>query len=166
MFPQIIRSTQLDTPCLQQSRKKKTRYNCLFFEKNITRRVRRCFHEANIVGVPCKRAKHCSCCATFRWSQNNRNVGTCRAKSLTGTSASIFLVPCKRTQQVTTLLGPTLLGVVGQQCCVRLHGPLGLWDRFWTVKLLDKYYCWRGPKQNCKNVYVKNTLIECFSDWV
>ena len=35
MFPQIIRSTQLDTPCLQQSRKKKTHYDYLFFEKNI-----------------------------------------------------------------------------------------------------------------------------------
>ena len=27
MFPQIIRSTQLDTPCLQQSKKKKARYD-------------------------------------------------------------------------------------------------------------------------------------------
>ena len=128
MFPQIIRSTPLDTPCLQKSRKKKTRYDCLFFEKNITRRVRRCFHKANIIGVPCKRAQHC--CATLRRSQNNRNVGTCCAKSLTGfklyaASANIELVaPCKRTQQVTTLLGPTMLGVVGQQCCVRLHGLL------------------------------------------
>ena len=33
MFPQIIRSTQLDTPCLQQSRKKNTRYDCFFFLK-------------------------------------------------------------------------------------------------------------------------------------
>ena len=49
MFLQIIRSTQLDTPCLQQSRKKKTRYNCLLFEKkNTSRRVHRRFHEANI----------------------------------------------------------------------------------------------------------------------
>ena len=50
-------------------------------------------------------------------------------KSLTGfklyaTSANIVVVPCKRTQQVTTLLGPTMLGIVGQQCWVRLHGPL------------------------------------------
>ena len=52
MFPQIIRSIQLDTPCLQQSRKKKMRYDRLFFEKNITKRVRRRFYEANIVGVP------------------------------------------------------------------------------------------------------------------
>ena len=41
-------------------------------------------------------------------------------------SANIAVVPCKRTQQVTTLLGPTMLGVVGQQCCVRLHGPKSL----------------------------------------
>ena len=56
------------------------------------------------------------------------------------TNANIVVVPCKRTQQVTTLLGPTMLGpfyepnIVGQQhptllgvvgtCCVRLHGPL------------------------------------------
>ena len=40
------------------------------------------------------------------------------------TSANIVVVPCKRTQQVTTLLGPTMLGVVGQQCWIRLHGPL------------------------------------------
>ena len=40
------------------------------------------------------------------------------------TSANIVVVPCKRTQQVTTLLAPTLLGVVGEQCWVRLHGPL------------------------------------------
>ena len=81
-FLKLYCSTQLDTPCLQQSRKKKTRYDCLFVEKNITRSVRRRFHEANIVGVPCKRAQHC--CATLRRSQDNRNVGTCWAKSLTG----------------------------------------------------------------------------------
>ena len=44
--------------------------------------MRRRFHEANIVGVPCKRAQHC--CATLRRSQNNRNVWTCSAKSLIG----------------------------------------------------------------------------------
>ena len=38
--------------------------------------------------------------------------------------ANIVVVPCKQTQQVTRLLGPTMLGVVGQQCWVRLHGPL------------------------------------------
>ena len=39
------------------------------------------------------------------------------------TSANIVVVPCKRTQQVTTLLSPTMLGAVGHQCWVRLHGP-------------------------------------------
>ena len=82
MFSQIIRTTQLDTPCLQQFRKKKTCYDCLLFEKKITMRVRRRFHEANIVVIPCKRPQHC--CATLRRSQNKRNVGTCCAKSLTG----------------------------------------------------------------------------------
>ena len=130
MFPQIIRSTELDTPCLQQSRKKKTRYDCLhcFLKKKITRRVRRRFREANIVGVPCKRAQHC--CATLRRSQSNRNVGTCWANSLTvfklyakcANKCQHCVVPGKRTQQVTTLLSPTMLCVVGQQCCVRLRG--------------------------------------------
>ena len=67
----------------------------------------------------------------LRFAGHSNNVGTCWAKSLTGfklyaTTANIVMVPYKRTQQVTTLLGPTMLGVVGQQCCVRLHGPLGL----------------------------------------
>ena len=35
-----------------------------------------------------------------------------------------LLGPCKRTQQVTTLL--RVVGVFGQQCCVRLHGPKSL----------------------------------------
>ena len=57
-----------------------------------------------------------------------------RPKSLTGfklyaTSANKCQHCCgsmqQRTQQVTTLLGPTMLGAVGQQCWVRLHGPLG-----------------------------------------
>ena len=38
--------------------------------------MRRRFHEANIVVIPCRR--------TLRRSQNNRNVRTCFAKSLTG----------------------------------------------------------------------------------
>ena len=120
MFPQIIRSTQLDTPCLQQSRKKKTRYDCLFFEKNSARRVRRRFHEANIVGVSCKRVKHC--CATLRRSQNNRNVGTCWTKSLTGfkldaTSANKCQHCCGSMQT-----DATSQHCWAQQCCVHLHG--------------------------------------------
>ena len=60
-------------------------------------------HEANIVVVSCKRAQHC--CATLRRSQNNRSVGTCCAKSLTGfklyaTSANTAVVPCKWRQHV------------------------------------------------------------------
>ena len=38
------------------------------------------------------------------------------------TSANIVVVPCKQTQQIDTIfLGPKMLGVVGQQCWVRLH---------------------------------------------
>ena len=66
-------------------------------------RVCRRFHEANIVVVPYKRAQHC--CATPRRSKNNRNFGTCCAKSLTGfklyaISANIVVVPGKWTQHV------------------------------------------------------------------
>ena len=50
--------------------------------------MHRCFHEANIVVVPCKRAQQC--CATLRQLQNNRNVGTCCAKSLIGCFADSF----------------------------------------------------------------------------
>ena len=57
------------------------------------------------------------------------------AKSVTGfklcsTSASIVVVPCKRTQQVATLLGTTMPGVVSQQCWVRLNGLKGLLESF------------------------------------
>ena len=121
MFPQIISSTQLDTPCLQQSRKEKTRYDCLFYEKYDTRCVRRCFHEANIIGVPCKRAQ--KCCATLRRSPSNRNVGTCRAKSLT--TFKLYVTSANKCQQVPTLLWCNKSQHCwAQQCCVRLHGPL------------------------------------------
>ena len=121
MFPQILRSTHFDTPCLQQTRKKKTLYDCLFFEKILQGACAEAFSRPTLLGF------HAN--ATLRRSQNNGNVGTCWAKSLTSfklyaTSANIVVVPCKRTQQVTILLGPTMLGAVGQQCCVRLHGPL------------------------------------------
>ena len=94
MFPQIIRSTQLDTPCCRR------------------------FHEANIVGVPCKRVQHC--CATLHRSQNNRNVGTCWAKSLTGfklyaTSANKYQHWCGSMQTDATshsIVGPNNVG-----CC-------------------------------------------------
>ena len=51
------------------------------------------------------------------------------SKSLTGfklyaTSANTLVVPCKQTQQVTTLLGPTMLGVVGPTMLGPFHGPL------------------------------------------
>ena len=128
MFPQIIRSTQLDMQCLQQSRKKKkTRNDCLFFEKNITRRVLRRFHEANIVGVLCKRAQHC--CATLRRSQNNRNVWTCWANSLAGfklyaTSANKSQHCCGSMQTDATshnIVGPNNVGCCwAQQCWVLL----------------------------------------------
>ena len=52
--------------------------------------------------IPRKRPQYC--CATFRRSENNRNVGTCQLRQkfvgfkLHATSANIFVVPCKRTQ--------------------------------------------------------------------
>ena len=76
--------------------------------------------------APCKRAQHCG--ATLRRSQNNKNVWTCCAKF------DRFQTIRNKCQQMPTLLwyhangrnmlGPTMLSVVGQQCCVRLHGPL------------------------------------------
>ena len=102
MFHQIIRSTQLDTPCLQQSRTKKNALRLFVFRKEGYKARAQTF----------SRGQHCW--VTLRRSQNNRNVGTCCAKSLINftlyaTSANIVVVPCKRTQQVTTLLGPTML---------------------------------------------------------
>ena len=75
----------------------------IILKKKIAMRMYRRFHDANVVVVPCKRAQYC--CATLRRSQNNKNVGTCFAKSLSGfklytTSANIVAVPCKRTQHV------------------------------------------------------------------
>ena len=115
----------------------------------------------HIVAVPCKQTQHC--CATLRWSQNNRNVGTCWAKSLTGFKLAVrnkcqqvptllWFRPCKRTQQVTTLLGPTMLGVVGQQCmglernvhilfCRYIWAELSL--LFWTF-LSGTFFPWWG----------------------
>ena len=113
MFPQIISSTQLDTPCLQQSRKEKTRYDCLFYEKYITRCVRRCFHEANIIGVPCKRAQ--KCCATLRRSQSNRNVGTCRAKSLT--TFKLYATSANKCQHCCGATSHNIVGPNNVGCC-------------------------------------------------
>ena len=79
-----------------------------------------------------KKKQHCSK-GPYKLTQQITTLCCVRLhgpKSLTGfklytqqvpTSANIVVVPCKRTQQVTTLLG-----VVGQQCCVRLHGPKSL----------------------------------------
>ena len=115
MFPQFICSTQLDTPCLQQSRKKKTRYDCLFFEEILQGARADVFTRPLLLGFHANRR---NIVALLYWT-----------KSFTGfklypTSANIVVVPCKRTQQVTALLGPKMLGVIGQQCCVSLHGPL------------------------------------------
>ena len=49
---------------------------------------------------------------------------------------NFIVVPCKRTQQVTTLLGPTALRVGGQQykCCIRLHAGAYKFDQFQTIR--------------------------------
>ena len=123
MFPQIIRSTQLDTPRLQQSRKTRTRYDCLFFEKNYYKaraqtfsRGQRCWGSMQIVQIVALR---------FAGHRTIEMLGLVRPKvwpvsnctQQVPKNANIVVVPCKRTQ-VTTMLG-----VVGQQCWVRLHGP-------------------------------------------
>ena len=96
----------------------------------LTMRVHRRFHEANIVVIPCKCSQHC--CATLRRSRNNKNVGTCCAKSLTGFKP--YATSANKCQQVPptllwfhanrrNMLGPAMLRVYGQQFCARLHGP-------------------------------------------
>ena len=82
----------------------------------LTMRVRERFHEANII-----QWFHTDGRNTLRWSQNSRNVGTCRTKSLIGfklyvtsaNNANIVVVPCKRTQHVA--LGPTMLPLTDSQ---------------------------------------------------
>ena len=81
------------------------------------------FHKANFVVVPCKLG------ATLRCVLLYDNVASvCMGLKVWPVS--------NYTQQVPALLwfhanawrnmpGPTILRVVGQQCCVRLHGPLG-----------------------------------------
>ena len=121
MFPQILRvlrSTQLDTTCLQQSRKKKkTRYDCLIFEKK--------GYKARVQTF--SRGQHCwgsmqtgDCCATLRRSQNNRNVGTCCVKSLTGfklyaTSANKCQHCCGSMQ--TDATSHNIVGLNNVPCC-------------------------------------------------
>ena len=58
------------------------------------------------------------------------------------TTPNIVVVLCKRTQQVTTLLGPTLLGVAGQQCWVRLHGSKSLTGfKLYTTSANKCHHC-------------------------
>ena len=94
--------------------------------------MRRHFHEANIVGVPCKRTQHC--CATLRRSQNNRNVGTCCAKSLTGfklyaTSANKCQHCCGSMQMDATshnIVGPNSVASI----CMVLNTFCTVWNKF------------------------------------
>ena len=86
----------------------------IILKKKIAMRMHRCFHEANIVVVPCKRAQQC--CATLRRLQNNRNVRTCCTKSLTHyntiTSANKCPRCCGSLQTDATCWA--------QQCCLLL----------------------------------------------
>ena len=100
MFPQIIRSTYLDTPRLQQSRKKKTRS-----------RGQQCCGSMQTDATLLRYASR---------SQNNTNVGTCWAKSLTGfklyaTGANKYQHCCGSMQTDATshnIVGPNSVG-----CC-------------------------------------------------
>ena len=82
---------------------------------------------ATLVDVLCKRTQHCW--TTLRWPRNSRNVGTCWLWSLT--NFKLHPTTSNKSQQHTTWcanarnkLGPTMLRLVGQQCCERLHGSL------------------------------------------
>ena len=120
LFPQIIHSTQLDTPCLQQSRKKKMCYDCLFYEKNILQGV--CadvFTRPTLLGFHSNGCNIAVLCFAGH-SSNNRNVGTCWAKSLTSfklyaTSAKMLWFHANGHNKSQHCWA--------QQCCVRLHGP-------------------------------------------
>ena len=70
------------------------------------------------------------------------------------TSASIVVVPQKLTQHV----GPNnvaccWLHVVGQQCCVRLHGPLDQRQRIFTCRICNPF----------QEIQVLN-IIECYKN--
>ena len=74
---------------------------------------------STVMWVPYKRVQHVG--FALHRSQNKWNVGNCCTESLTdfkqlATSANM---PCKG----CNMLGPTILPIVGQWCCVRLHGP-------------------------------------------
>ena len=97
-------------------------------------RVHRRFHEANIVVVHANRGN-----VVAQRFAGHRTIVMLDivAPKLTGfklyvLSANIVVVPCKRTQHV----GPTMLRVLGQQCCVRLHGPLDSRGLFYKRKIL------------------------------
>ena len=77
--------------------------------------VCRRFHEANNVVVPCKRAQHCY--ATLRRSQNNGNVGTCCANSLTG--FKLYTTSANKCQQCCGSM-QTDVTCRAQHCCVLL----------------------------------------------
>ena len=66
-----------------------------------------------------------------------RVVGSCCAKFETAVK---LLASCKRTQQL-----PTMLGVVGQQFCVRFHGAKSLYFQSFLVNtVLVTHLCLRS----------------------
>ena len=123
MFPQILRSTQLDTPCLYQSRKTKRATIVCFLKTD---------YKARAQTFP--QGQHCCdpmqtgaiLLHTLRRSQNKRNVGTCCAKSLT--DFKLYATSTNKCQNCLRfhangrhIFFRTMLRVVGQQCCVRLY---------------------------------------------
>ena len=87
-----------------------------YFSKMIAMRVRR-FHEANIVVITYKPGQHC--CAALRRSTNNRNVGTCCAKSLTG--FKLYTTSANKCQR----------------CCVSVQMDANCWDQQCYVLLAN-----------------------------
>ena len=84
----------------------------------------------------CKRIQHC--CATLQRSRNKRKVGSCWLRSLIG--FKLCATTPNNTQQHATgcekdanMEHPTMLGIVEQQCCIRLHGLCTL-DFFYNKK--------------------------------
>ena len=69
-----------------------------------------------------------------------------------GQHCSFVVVPCKR----RNMLGPAMLRVVGQQCCVRLHGPFICSTQF--LHDLFSYF----SRASHRNNHIDNCIISPF----
>ena len=131
----------------------------------------------------CKHIQHR--CNRLQRSRNKRNVGSCWVKSLTSFKLCAT-TPNNMQQQATgrangwNLYNPTMLGVVGQPCLVRLYRALG-WSYFKSASASlpsktylvfnDNIICskWNqissNPKLNKPKVANHPYLVRCVEKW-